>query len=278
MAVTTAGPSVVSETVAPELRRRPSLWVFQVTALSLVLGGFLGLALQAQRSIREAHLPGYRFGTLVPYYEALQKSNRDLHQEVTELRQKTATYESRMAAGSNMSATLQQKLQELRILSGLTPLHGPGLVITLRDTPRQIPKGPEYDPQAGLIHDQDLAAIMNELKAAGAEAIAISGADRSRPQRVIQNSAARCAGASIRVNDALLSGPFTIWAIGDPPNMENALRMQGGLLEKLQLEPLAMVEIKQRPDISVPAYTGGTSFHHAKIVGAAKPLDPDEAR
>jgi uncharacterized protein YlxW (UPF0749 family) len=256
------------------------LWVFQVTALSLVLGGFLGLALQAQRSIRESHLPGYRFGTLVPYYEALQKSNRNLQQEVTELRQKTANYESRMAAGDNMSATLQQKLQELRILSGLTPLHGPGLVITLRDTPHQnqIPKGPDYNPEAGLIHDQDLAAIMNELKAAGAEAIAISGADRSRPQRVIQNSAARCAGASIRVNDALLSGPFTISAIGDAANMESALRMPGGLLERLQLEPLGMVEINQRPDISVPAYTGSTSFHHAKIVSAAKPIDPDEAR
>src|SRR5437762_9455759 len=123
MAVTTAGPSVASEAVAPEPRPRPSSWVIQVTALSMVLGGFLGLALQAQRSIREAHLPGNRYGTLVPYYEALQKANQNLQQEIKELRQKTATYESRMAEGSNMSATLQQKLQELRILSGLTPLH-----------------------------------------------------------------------------------------------------------------------------------------------------------
>jgi uncharacterized protein YlxW (UPF0749 family) len=274
MAVTTAGPSVASEAVAPEPRPRPSSWVIQVTTLSLVLGGFLGLALQAQQRIREAHLPGNRFGILVPYYEALKEANRNLQQDIKELRQKTTTYETRMAAGRDIGATLQKKLQDLQMLSGLTALHGSGLVITLRDTPKHIPKGPEYDPQAGLIHDQDLAAIMNELKAAGAEAIAISGADRSHPQRVILNSAARCAGASIRVNDALLSGPFTIWAIGNPANMENALRMPGGLLERLQLVFLDMVEIQQRPDIKVPAYTGSIKYEFAKPLGTLKPIDP----
>jgi len=115
--------------------------------------------------------------------------------------------------------------------------------------------------------------MMNELKAAGAEAIAISGADRTHPQRVIVNSAARCAGASIRVNDALLSGPFTIWAIGNAANLENALRMPGGLLERLQLEPLDMVEIKQQKDISVPAYSGSSKYEYARAAGASKPID-----
>src|SRR5207302_1402403 len=141
--------------VAPEPRPRPSSsWVVQVTALSMVLGGFLGLALQAQRSIREARLPAYRFGTLVPYYEALKKSNDNLQQQVEELRQKTTNYETRMAEGRDIGVTLQKKLQELQVLSGLSAVHGPGLVITLHDTPKHIPKGPDYDPQAGLIHDQ----------------------------------------------------------------------------------------------------------------------------
>src|SRR5437899_5056326 len=115
---------------------------------------------------------------------------------------------------------------------------------------------------------------MNELKAAGAEAIAISGADRSHPQRVIVNSAARCAGASIRVNDALLSGPFTIWAIGNPANMESALRMSGGLIEKLSLEPLGMITISRRPDIKMPAYSSSINHEYAKPLGTAKPIGP----
>ena len=274
MAVTTAGPSVASEAVAPEPRPRPSSWVFQVTALSMLLGGLLGLALQAQRTVRDARLPGNRLGILVPYYLALKDSNRNLEQEVKELRLKTATDESRMAAGDDMTTTLQKRLQDLQKLSGETALHGPGLEITLHDSSQHLPTGPDYNPEAGLIHDQDLAAFLNELKAAGAEAIAISGADRTHPERVISNSAARCAGASIRVNDALLSGPFTIWAIGNPANLANALQMSGGLVDKLQLEPLGMIEIKQRPDIKIPAYTGSIKYEYAKPLGASKPIGP----
>jgi uncharacterized protein YlxW (UPF0749 family) len=272
MAVTTAGPSVATDAVAPEPRPRPSSWVLQVTALSLVLGGFLGVALQAQRSIRAAQLPGNRFSTLVPYYEALKDSNQNLQQEVKELRLKTSSDEARMAAHSDMATTLQKKMQDLQMLAGLTAVHGPGLVITLRDTPRHIPK--DVDPQYGLIHDQDLAAMLNELKAAGAEALAISGADRSAPQRVILNSAARCAGASIRVNDALLSGPFYIWAIGNAANMESALKMPGGLIDKLSLEPLDMIAIERRSDIKIPEFTGSIKYDYAKPLGTAKPMDP----
>jgi len=245
-----------------------------VTALSLVLGGFLGLALQSQRSIREAQLPGNRFSTLVPYYEALKNSNRNLQIEVNGLREKTAGYEAKMAAGSDMATTLQKKLEDLQMVSGLTPVHGPGLVITMRDTTQQIAIAKGDDLQAGLIHDQDLAAMLNELKAAGAEALAISGADRSAPQRVIVNSAARCAGASIRVNDALLSGPFTIWAIGNAANLESALRMPGGLVEKLMLEPLGMITIARRSDIKIPAYSGSIKYDYAKPLGTSKPMDP----
>jgi uncharacterized protein YlxW (UPF0749 family) len=161
--------------------------------------------------------------------------------------------------------------------SGLTPVHGEGLVITLRDSPHQIPKdlmGKDFDPQSALIHDQDLAAMLNELKADGAEALAVSGADRSNPQRVILSTAARCAGASIKVNDALLSGPFTIWAIGSPADLENALRMPGGLVEHLQLDPLGMISIEHRSDIRIPAYSGSLKFVHAKPLGATKPIDP----
>jgi uncharacterized protein YlxW (UPF0749 family) len=271
MAVTTAGPSVVSEAAAPEPRPRSSSWVIQVTALSLLLGGFLGMALQAQQSIREANLPGNRFSTLVPYYQALKDSNQNLQQEVKELRQKTSAYETKMAAGSDMTAVLQKKLQDLEMTAGLTPVHGPGLVITLRDTPKHIPK--DINPQLGLIHDQDLAAMLNELKAAGAEALAIAGADRGSPQRVILHTAARCAGASIRVNDTLLSGPFTIWAIGDAANLESALRMPGGLIENLSLEPLDMIHIDRRSDIKIPAFSGSLKYEFARPLGTSRPID-----
>jgi uncharacterized protein YlxW (UPF0749 family) len=276
MAVTTAGSSVTSEAVAPEPRPRSSPWVIQVTALSLLLGCLLGVALQAQRALREAGLPGTRYATLVPYYQALKDANQKLQQQVEALREKTLTYQTQMAAGVGQARTLQKDMLTLQMQAGLMPVHGPGLVITLHDFTGMIPDemrdklGPDWQ-QLGLIHDQDLAAILNELKAAGAEALAIAGVD-GHPQRVILNSAPRCAGPIIRVNEASLSGPFTIWAIGEPKSLESALKLQGGIVQSLQLDRLGMIQIKQQPDIKLPGYSGSFNFRYAKPVGTSKPI------
>jgi uncharacterized protein YlxW (UPF0749 family) len=270
MAVTTAGPTVTTDAVAPEPRPRSASWVVQVTALSLVLGGFLGLALQSQQALRAAGLPGTRFSTLVPYYVALKDANQNLQQQVKELREKTAGYESQMAAGSDMEQTLRKELKSLQMLAGMTAVYGPGLVVTLRDTRKAIPPGADAD--AGLIHDQDLAAIMNELKAAGAEALAIAGVDGHK-QRIIVSSAPRCAGPSIRVNDAALAGPFTIYAIGDPASLESALKIPGGVVEKLMLSFLGMIEFHREATIKLPPYSGSIKFQYAKPLDASKPTD-----
>jgi uncharacterized protein YlxW (UPF0749 family) len=272
MAVTTAGPSVTADSVAPEPQPRRSSWVWQVTALSLLLGCLLGLALQAQRALKESGLPGNRFSVLVPYYNALKQSNQDLQQEVNELRQKNMQYQAQMAKGVNMEKTLSRELEDLQRLAGLTPVQGPGLEITLRDTPLTIPPG--FDPELGLIHDRDLALFINELKAAGAEATAVAGAD-GRPQRIILNSAPRCAGPITRVNDAPLAEPYKIWAIGDPASLESALMMKGGIVDFLQLKTLDMIEIKRSTDIKLPGYAGSIKFAYAKPLKPPRPPDAE---
>jgi uncharacterized protein YlxW (UPF0749 family) len=283
MAVTTAGPTVATDAAGTELRPRSSAWVVQVTALSLLLGCFLGLALQAQKSIRAAQLPASRFGTLVPFYEALKDSNQNLQQEVKDLRQKIFSYETRMAAGSDMEQTLQKKLAELQMLSGLTAVEGPGLVIRLRDAPKHVVEevierartgaGGMFAQENLIIHDTDLGAVLSELKAAGAEALAISGVDTTRPQRIVANSTPRCSGPNIRVNDALISGPYTIWAIGNPAELEGALRIPEGLIDKMGLSALEMITIEKREMIKIPAYSSSIKFTYAKPAAAAKPAD-----
>jgi uncharacterized protein YlxW (UPF0749 family) len=200
MAVTTAGSSAPSEPSASEsaeARSSPSSWVVQVTTLSLILGCFLGLALQAQRSIREASLPANRFEQLARHYTALKQSNENLQQEMKELRHQILTYEKRMTESKDVTTALRKQFERLQIMAGVTPVEGPGLVITLKDAPPHIrEKAQQQDVDAIrqlVIHDADLLIVLNELKAAGAEAIAISGADKTRPQRIVASSAPRCA-------------------------------------------------------------------------------------
>ena len=269
MAVTTAGSSVATDAAAPEPRPRSSSWVIQVTALSLLLGCFLGVALQAQRAMKAAGLPGARYAILMPYFQTLKDTNANLQQEVSKLQERISSYQAEMAAGSDTARSLRKDLQNLQMQAGLAAVHGPGLVITLRDR-KEIP--PDADPtaaDAALIHDQDLALVLNELKASGAEAIAVAGND-GPPQRIILNSAPRCAGPIIQVNGTPLAGPYTIWVIGDQATLEGAMKLPNGVVDKLQLSMLGMIEFKRAPDVRVPAYTGSISFRYAKPTDESK--------
>lgn len=99
---------------------------------------------------------------------------------------------------------LWEELNELKHLSGLTDVQGPGLIIKLEDAPEKKSDRPDRH----IIHDGDIRVLLNELKKAGAQAISING------ERIIATSEQVCAGPTIRVNMERYSAPYIISVIG----------------------------------------------------------------
>ena len=62
---------------------------------------------------------------------------------------------------------------EVRMRAGPTPLVGPGVIVRLDDSSRKARTG--ENPNLYLIHDDDLLKVINELRAAGAEALSVNG-------------------------------------------------------------------------------------------------------
>ena len=87
-------------------------------------------------------------------------------------------------------------------------MQGPGIVIEIRDSMRSLPAG--ADPNDVLVHYTDLQSVVNELWAAGAEAVAVNG------ERFTVRSSIRCIGTTVLVSGRLMAPPFRIQAIGDP--------------------------------------------------------------
>ena len=56
-----------------------------------------------------------------------------------------------------------------------------------------MPANPRENPNLYIIHDDDLLRVINELRAAGAEGIAING------ERIVAMSEIRCAGPTLSV-------------------------------------------------------------------------------
>ncbi|HTE17115.1 MAG TPA: DUF881 domain-containing protein, partial [Armatimonadota bacterium] len=106
---------------------------------------------------------------------------------------------------------LHAEVRQLRAIVGLSAVQGPGVRITLRDSPSTKAKRmTAEESQPFRVHEQDLNLLLNELKAAGAEALAVAGADAKTFQRVVPTTTVRCAGPAFIVNGSRLSPPLTV--------------------------------------------------------------------
>lgn len=162
-----------------------------------------------------------------------------------------------LAAGAALGA-LKEELVESRMESGLTGVYGPGVEVTLNDSNFEVKPG--GNPNWYVLHDEDILKVLNELRAAGAEAIAINS------QRVLATSEVRCTGPTILINrNQRIAPPFVITAIGNQDTLVNSLKMRNGVIESL--EPWGIqVSIKKHSRVEIPPFSGSISFDYAKPV------------
>lgn len=177
---------------------------------------------------------------------------RDLYDnandKITELNNKITEYQNASSQRSETVALLKQELDDLGILAGLTSVKGQGIIVTLDDTVAKekiMLDAGFYDPNVYIIHDSDILLVINELRAAGAEAISVNG------QRVVANSEIRCVGPVISINNVRLTAPFTISAIGDSTVLANALKLRDGVIYSIQ-EADIDVTVEKKEEIIIP--------------------------
>lgn len=146
-------------------------------------------------------------------------------------------------------------LERLRIAAGLTAMEGEGVTIEMDDSTREAKSG--ENPNLYVIHDDDVLRVINELRAAGAEAISING------QRLIETSEIRCAGPTLSVNNVRSAAPFIISAIGDKVSLENSIKMRGGVEQTLSVWGIR-IEVKASDHVYIPPFEGERTFVHAR--------------
>jgi uncharacterized protein YlxW (UPF0749 family) len=112
-------------------------------------------------------------------------------------------------------AESQRKLDALKVLTGTTPVYGPGLSMTISD-----PKGTVDAP---LLLD-----AVQELRDSGAEAIQVGDT------RVVVDTWFADSADGVVVDGAVLARPIRILAIGDPETMTAALNIPGGFADSVR--------------------------------------------
>jgi uncharacterized protein YlxW (UPF0749 family) len=251
--------SLLHEAIQPSERR---LWWTSLCVLCAVLGGMLALSFNTQNRIRQQDLPSSNYSGLAEGYRFLKKQVEDQQRTIAALQKNTTKLENSTASDTKQAQALADDLNHARFLAGLTDVKGPGLVVTLNDSKKRFPDAPTVVQMAGIIHDTDINQAVNELKAAGAEAIAVNG------QRLVATSPIRCAGPTVYVNNTPQTPPYVIKAIGEPKTLQKALDLPGGVADTLKQMDSAMIKSEKVKMLTVPAYAGATQPRYAKPVAA----------
>ena len=213
-------------------------------AVVFMVLGFM-LSVQYKVTVQQRSIRMDRVEDLSERLKAMESENKILLQEINELRKKGA------------DKVADHGLERERLLAGTTEVEGAGIEIVLDDS--TISKKANENPNLYIIHDEDLLRVLNELRAAGAEAISLND------QRIVAMSEVRCAGPTVSVNNVRSAPPYVIKAIGAPKTLTSALRLRGGVVETFEFWGI-QVKIKAAEKVHIPALKAPRNFEYAKIV------------
>ncbi len=224
---------------SPKVRWRPKV---RAGILIGALCGSAGFAFAVQvQSTQGSTLESARQEDLVRILDDLSAREERLRREIAE--QQAARAE--IGSGSDSSgAALQQaykRADELGVLAGTVAAHGPGVVITIDERfQERLP--------ADLLLD-----ALEELRGAGAEAVAITGkgiSGRSVEVRVGASTWFADHGEGIAVDDTRLTAPYKITAIGDGSTIAAALNIPGGVIDTVRRTG-GTIGVQQADDVSI---------------------------
>lgn len=218
-------------------------WAIPITFVFIIMGILLSLQFQAQNRI-SSELSMQRTENLIAMVRDLSEKRQKLAAEIVDLNSNLRTQMQSDQDERDLFNSISEELKKAQTVTGGTALEGPGLNV--------------YIDQTMPILYVDIIHIVNELWAAGAEAISINDS------RVTQNTSVFYAetehSMSITVDNKILTYPILINAIGDPNNLEKGLTIPGGIMDNLSLYKAYPV-LSKVESLTVPAKVEEDSFY-----------------
>lgn len=203
-----------------------------VTLVAFVLGLLVVVQLRSQQA--DPGLATLSTQELTFLVGNLSDENNRLQAEVSTLDRELASIVSGQSRGEDSVDQLRAELARVRAWTGLEAVYGPGVTITVD----------------GRLDGPAVEDLLNELRNAGAEAIAIDGI------RIVPGVVVLGAPGEILVDGQPLAASFEIHAIGSPPALTGSLTRVGGIVAVLGVtHPEALLTITPVERMDLPATT-----------------------
>lgn len=175
----------------PRRSSRSSSGAVAVWLIALLVAVVATVQLRSQAEVERSLLQADP-ATLAFSIDQLHRSNDELQAQIASLQQRRSQLQA--GGGGAADQELTNEANQLRMLEGLVPVHGPGIVLTL---------------DASGLTSLDLQDALNNLAAGGGEATAVNG------HRIVVGVDIEQTESGVTVDGALVSTPWTFAVIGD---------------------------------------------------------------
>lgn len=207
------------------------------------LGLLLVMQYRTQQAMR-TKLAGISGADQATIISNLVAANAQLREEIASLDEQVRTYEQ--SSGRTPLEELVDELNRLKIINGLVETSGPGVEVRIE----------------GSLSALDLQDMINELRNAGAEAIALNDQRVTVSSVVTSDELGR-----LVINNTPIEPPFVLQAIGDRQTMQTALLRAGGLIAVLEHSYTELsITVQQRSKLVLPIHSQPASFKYAKVL------------
>lgn len=190
----------------------------------------------------------------IDYKKAVEERNQ-LYKEIDNLRSENIDFRYKISKydendperSKKLVEDMKRQLVDYGALSGISTIKGPGLIIKVQDGDINKLLDTEYEILRKMLHEDDMALILNELRNAGAQAVSMNG------HRILPNTSVSCNWAFIGFEDETqIFAPFYIYVIGNPEEIKANLLAEDSIIPKLLLRKIK-VEIEEKDEIIIPA-------------------------
>jgi uncharacterized protein YlxW (UPF0749 family) len=189
-------------------------------------------------------------------YEALQEQVAELTDDVTGLTD---------AVNDRNVNRYRRQIETLRDPAGMEKREGPGLTVTLTDSPEDLVRA-ATESGARLsdyvVHQQDIQAVVNALWTGGAEAVTVMG------KRIVSTTGIKCIGNSVNLQGQPYSPPYVISAVGDQDELIDAVADDANLQAyRVQADDPTIAigwDLEIEDDVTAPGYDGLLDLSYAE--------------
>ena len=194
-----------------------------VSLVAIALGFLLVVQLRSQAAVART-LATQDDTSVALLINDLNRANNQLIQQGAALSQQAAELRQGLSAGGADAQAIQKELTRLREVNGQVPVHGPGLEIKIQ----------------GAMMDFELQDALNNLRNAGAEAMALNG------YRIVSSTPVQSRGNTLLIDGHAVSAPLSLLVIGDPEQLGPAADLAAS-----SLQTRVQVEIQRQTDLAI---------------------------